>query len=68
MKKSHGKGKFKPYNSPGHAHDQPVHNMPDPSGGMSQGDVQPGQPMGPMGSMGGAPDMAAQGGPPMQGM
>lgn len=60
--KKHTGGKHKPYNSPGHVHDMPNHNMPDPSGGMMQGDVQPGQPLGPMGSMGGAPDQA-QGSP-----
>ena len=47
----HSGGKFQPYNSPGHVHDHPAHNMPDPSGGMMQGDTLPGQPMGPMGPM-----------------
>lgn len=48
----HGGGKFKPYQSPGHVHDHPAHNMVDPSGGMDQGTQLPGFPMPPGGSMG----------------
>jgi hypothetical protein len=59
--KKHSTGKHKPYNSPGHVADHPANMLPDPSGGMMQGDVQPGMPLGPMGSMGGAPDQATQG-------
>lgn len=52
MAKHKGKGKFKPYNSPGHVHDHPVHNMPDPSGGMDMGSMLPGAPMPPGGAIG----------------
>jgi hypothetical protein len=54
---SHGRGKFKPYASPGHVHDHPAHNLADPSGGLMAGE-QPsgmGMPMGPGAPMGQPP-------------
>ena len=58
----HGGGKMKPYASPGHVHDHPAHNLPDPSGGMMAGTtpsgmgspMSPGAELSPQG-MGGNP-------------
>jgi hypothetical protein len=57
----HGRGKVKPYNSPGHVTDHPAHNLPAPSGGLMDGTqpsgmgmpMSPGAPMGPGPQLGG---------------
>jgi hypothetical protein len=57
----HGGGKFKPYASPGHVHDHPAHNLPDPAGGMQAGTQ-------PMGGMGGPQAPGPPGMGPLEGM
>lgn len=61
MSKKHGRGKMKPYASPGHVHDHAAHDLPDPSGGMMAG-----QPPGGMGMPMGMPQGMGQ--DPQQGM
>ncbi len=59
MAKKHGRGKMKPYASPGHVHDHAVHDLPDPSGGLMAGATPMGGPQAPG---------AGMGQPPMEGM